>query len=168
MKQHRPVRALARSAAIAALYVSLSLLQDLIFPQSASAAVQFRVAEALCVLALYTPDAVGGLAVGCLLFNLTQASILPLDLFIGTGATLLSAFLMYILRRVHVGKLPLWSLLMPAVCNGLLVGWELWIFLPVYPLWLHIFFVALGELVVVFTLGLALYFALQKVSPRLK
>lgn len=167
MKQSYTARSLARSAAVAAIYVTVSVLQDLLVPSSATAAIQFRVAEALCVLALFTPDAISGLAIGCLLFNLTQASALPLDLVIGTGATLLSALLMRLLRRFQVGKLPIWSLLMPAVCNGLIVGCELWVFLKSYPLWLHIAFVAVGELAVLFTLGVALYFALQKLAPCL-
>ena len=64
---------LTQAAIIAALYVCLCLLQNLLLPNSASMAVQFRAAEALCVLALFTPAAIPGLALGCLLFNLTQA-----------------------------------------------------------------------------------------------
>ena len=54
-------RFLAYSANIAALYTILCYLQDIILPDSASMAVQFRAAEALCVLAFFTPAAIPGL-----------------------------------------------------------------------------------------------------------
>ena len=49
---------------IAALYVILTYLQNFLFPNSASAAIQFRASEALCVLAFFTPVAIPGLSVG--------------------------------------------------------------------------------------------------------
>ena len=70
---------LAHSAIIAALYTILCYLQNLIFPNSASMAVQFRAAEALCVLAFFTPAAIPGLGLGCLLFNMSFSGALPLD-----------------------------------------------------------------------------------------
>ena len=48
-------RDLTCGAVIAALYVVLTVLQNALLPGSASMAVQFRVAEALCVLALFSP-----------------------------------------------------------------------------------------------------------------
>ena len=58
-------RFLAHGALIAALYVVLSYLQNWILPGSASWIIQFRVSEALCILALLTPAAIPGLAIGC-------------------------------------------------------------------------------------------------------
>ena len=72
-------RNLAHAALIAALYAVLTHLQNLLLPGSASWAIQCRLSEALCVLALFTPAAVGGLSIGCLLFNMTFAAALPLD-----------------------------------------------------------------------------------------
>lgn len=152
---------LTHAAIIAALYVCLSLLQNLLLPGSATMAVQFRAAEALCVLALFTPAAIPGLAVGCLLFNLTQAGALPLDFFIGTAASLLAALGMYLLRNVRLRKLPLPALCMPALANGLLVGAELTIYIEGSSFWLNALCVAAGELAVLFTLGLALYLGLS-------
>lgn len=167
MKKH--ARNLTHAAIIAALYVVLSLLQNLLLPGSTSMAVQFRVAEALCVLALFTPSAVYGLTLGCLLYNLSYAGALPLDFLIGTGATLFSVWSMYALRNVKLWKLPLLSLLMPALFNGLLVGWELTVYFGESPFWLNALCVAAGELAVLLTLGLALYFALshRKLNDRL-
>ena len=81
---------ITRSAIIAAAYVVLTYLQNFIFPNSASFAIQFRGSEALCVLALFTPAAIPGLSVGCLLFNLSYAMALPLDPIVGTLATALA------------------------------------------------------------------------------
>ncbi len=168
MKHTKALHNLVRGAAIAALYVVLALAQDLLLPGTTSAAIQFRAAEALCVLALYTPSAVGGLTAGCLLFNLTNAGALPLDPLVGPLASLLSAVLMYRLRNVRLWRVPAPALAMPAVCNALLVGPELWFYVPGLPLWLDMLYVALGELCVLYTLGTALYFALRPIESRLK
>ena len=95
-------RDLTCAAVIAALYVVLTVLQNVLLPGSASMAVQFRVSEALCVLALFSPAAIAGLSLGCLIFNLTYAAALPLDFLIGTAATLLATMAMYRLRNVRV------------------------------------------------------------------
>ena len=69
-------RLLVRAAIIAALYAVLTHLQNLLLPGSASWAIQCRLSEALCVLALFTPAAVSGLSIGCLLFNIGFAELL--------------------------------------------------------------------------------------------
>ena len=153
-------RFLAHSAIIAALYTVLCYLQNLIFPNSASMAVQFRAAEALCVLAFFTPAAVPGLGLGCLLFNLSFSGALPLDFLVGTGATLLATGSMYLLRNVKFRKLPVPGLLMPGIWNAFLVGWELTVYIG-GGFWLNAFFVALGEWVVLLTLGSILYVTIR-------
>ncbi len=160
----KSTKKLAHGAIIAALYLALSLGQDLLFPGSGSMVLQFRAAEALCVLALFTPSAIYGLSLGCLLYNFFQAGTLPLDFLMGTAASFLAACAMYALRNVRLWKLPLLSLLMPAVFNGFFVGWELSIYLGETPLWMSILWVCLGELAVLFTLGLALYLLLSRSS----
>ena len=126
---NRKVKNLAYGAVIAALYVALTHLQNALLPGSASWAIQFRAAEALCVLALFTPAAIGGLTVGCFLFNLSFSAALPLDAVVGTAATLFSAAAMWALRRVTVKGYPLAAMLMPALFNGILVGWELSVYI---------------------------------------
>lgn len=157
----KQVKTLTYAAIIAALYVVLSLLQNLLLPGSTSMAVQFRVAEVLCVLALFTPAAIPGLALGCLLYNLSYAGALPLDFLIGTAASLFSAWSMRALRHFRLWKLPLLSLLMPAAFNGLLVGWELTVYFRESPFWLNSLCVAAGEAAVLFVLGIPLYLALS-------
>lgn len=153
-------RDLTYAAVIAALYVLMTLLQNEIWPDSASMAIQFRISEALCVLALFSPSTIAGLSVGCLIFNLTYAAALPLDFLVGTAASLLAGIAMYGLRKVLVWKLPLPALLMPAVFNALLVGWELTIYIG-NTFWYNAACVFAGEAAVVLVLGSALYFALK-------
>ena len=87
---NRKTRFLVHAAVIAALYTVLTHLQNLLLPNSTSMAIQFRASEALCVLALFTPAAIPGLSIGCMLFNITYAQALPLDVLAGSLATLLA------------------------------------------------------------------------------
>ena len=81
----RKSRQITLGAMIGALYLTLCHAQNLLLPESTSFAIQFRAAEALCVLAFFTPAAVSGLTVGCFLYNLTFAGALPLDMLIEIG-----------------------------------------------------------------------------------
>jgi uncharacterized membrane protein len=158
---NKKVRFLTHSALLAALYVVLTHLQNLLFPNSASMAVQFRLSEALCVLAFFTPAAIPGLSLGCLLFNLTSGAALPLDFLLGTAATALSTWCMWLTRKITVKSYPLLGLLMPALFNAILVGWELSVYIG-GAFALNAFLVALGEAVVLLVLGSALYYAIRK------
>ncbi len=160
-------RTLTMAAMLAALYVVLVELQDLLLPGSTSLAIQFRVAEALCVFAIFTPAAIYGLSLGCLVCNLLNAGALPLDFLVGTLATMLAALCMHLLRGVRIRNFPLLSLLMPVLLNGVFIGWELTIYLGEFSFWLNALYVAVGEAAVMFTLGTALYFLLRADKLRL-
>ena len=153
-------RFIASGALIGALYVALTHLQNALIPGSATWAIQFRASEALCVLALLTPGAIPGLTLGCLLFNISFAGALPLDFLVGSLATLLATAGMYALRKMTVKGYPLIGMLLPAVTNALLVGWELTVYVG-GGFWLNALYVAIGELAVLLTLGTALYYALR-------
>jgi len=157
---------ITRSAIIAAAYVVLTYLQNLIFPNSASFAIQFRASEALCVLALFTPTAITGLSVGCLLFNLSYAMALPLDPIVGTLATALATGSMYLMRNAKLKGCPLLALLMPALFNAFLIGWELELYIG-GGFWINALYVAIGEATVLLTLGSGLYFALKPHASQL-
>lgn len=153
---------LATGAIIAALYAALTYGQEMLFPGSASAAVQFRVSEALTVLALFTPAAIPGLTVGCALSNLIFLGALPLDVLFGSLATFIAAVSMRALREVIFKEIPLAALFMPALVNGIIIGLEIEIFFIEGSFNFTSFliqggFVALGELGVCFTLGILLY-----------
>ena len=154
-------RQLVHGAMVAALYVALCHLQNLLLPGSASWAIHFRVAEALCVLAFFTPAAVWGLSVGCLLFNLSLSYALPLDFLVGTAATALATLGMYMSRKVMVKGLPLPGLLLPALVNGVLIGWELTFYIG-GGFWLNGLYVAIGEAAVLLSLGTLMYVAIKK------
>ena len=151
----------AHAAIIAALYAALTHLQNFLLPGSASWAIQCRVSEALCVLALFTPAAIPGLSVGCLLFNMTSAAVLPLDFLVGTAATVLATTGMWHTRKILPLGYPLPAMVLPAIFNALLVGWELSLYIG-GAFWLNGLYVAAGELIVMFLFGSALYFAIRR------
>ena len=127
----KQTRYIVQSAIIAAMYAALCHLQNIILPNSASWPIQFRVAEALCVLPLFSTAAIPGLTIGCFVFNITYPGAMPLDIVIGPIASLLAALAMYWLR-----KYPWVSFALPAVSNALLVGWELSVYIG-GGFWLH-------------------------------
>lgn len=95
-KTQQRVRFITLSATISALYVVLTLISAA-FGLS-SGAIQVRISESLCVLTFFTPAAIPGITVGCLISNLITSANL-LDILFGTLATFLGAILGYYLRK---------------------------------------------------------------------
>ena len=157
----KKIRYITHAAIIAALYATLTHLQNLLLPGSANWAIQFRVSEALCVLAFFTPAAIPGLTIGCLVYNLTYIGALPLDFVVGSLATLLSAAGIYHTRKWCLMGYPLLGMLLPALTNAFLVGWELTVYIG-GGFWLNALYVAIGEVAVMLTLGSALYFTAKR------
>ena len=149
---------IVQAGLIAALYATLTLLQNTLLPNSTSAAVQFRVAEILTLLALYTPAAIPGLTLGCIIANISSLSVLgPWDMIFGSLASLLAAVLIYLLKNVRFYSLPILASLTPALTNGLIIGLEIDILDGGFELLSFLTFggcVALGELGVLLILGL--------------
>lgn len=115
---------LTQAAVIAGLYAALTLAQGVIFPFLTFGPIQFRVSEVLCILALYTPAAIPGLTVGCVIGNLVS-NLGAIDLLLGPLASFLAALSVYGLRRIRWFGLPILSALMPALFNGVLIGFEI-------------------------------------------
>jgi uncharacterized membrane protein len=157
---NQKTRNLTRGALLAALYVALTYLQNFLMPGSASMAIQFRISEALCVLAFFTPAAIPGLTIGCLLFNISFAGALPLDFLVGSAATALATAGMWLSRKWTIKGFPLLGLLLPAIFNAILVGWELTVYIG-GGFWLNALYVAIGEAVVLLTMGAALYYTIK-------
>jgi len=156
------VRFITLSATFAALYVVMTLISA-IFGLS-SGAIQIRISEALCALCYFTPAAIPGLSVGCLIANLvTGANVL--DVVFGTLATLIGAFGGWLLRK---RKSP-WLVTLPTVlANTLIIP-----FVIVYgfgePPELLPFFaftIFVGELVSATVLGTGLIKILKRYSFR--
>ena len=95
-RQHDRIRSMAQSAMIAALYVALTFVANM--AGLANGAVQLRLSEALTVLPAFTPVAIPGLFIGCLVSNLMSGG-LPLDVLFGSLATLFGACGTYLLRK---------------------------------------------------------------------
>ena len=162
MNNHKKIHNLVVGGVIDALYVALTYAQEAFFPTSATMAVQFRFSEALTVLSLFTPAAIPGLTVGCFIANFVALGALPMDIVLGSFASFLACLMMYKLRKICIKDIPFLSLLMPAVFNGIIIGLEIEIFFIEGPFKFTSFLiqggcVALGELVVLYTLGLILY-----------
>ncbi len=108
---------IAQGAIIAALYVTLTHVSNL--AGLASGVIQIRLSEALTILPVFTPAAIPGLFIGCLLSNLTTGCI-PWDIFGGSMATLLGAIGTYLLR-----KYPYTGSISPVVTNTVIVPFML-------------------------------------------
>ncbi len=166
--KNKKVTYITQAAIIAALYAVLTVSQGSLFPGSTTAAVQFRVSEVLNILALFTPAAIPGLTIGCIISNMQSIGQgLPLDMIFGSLATLGSSLCMYMLRNVKVKTYPLPAMLMPAIWNGVIVGWEIEQFFIDGPFHFGDFLlqgglVALGELGVMLVLGTILYYVFVK------
>lgn len=114
-------RFLALSAVIAGLYAALTYAAAML--NLAYGPVQFRFSEALTVLPAFTPAAIPGLAVGCLLANL-GSPLGVVDWVFGTAATLLAALGTAAVSRIQYKGLPLLAPLPPVIVNALVVGLE--------------------------------------------
>ena len=161
--RNKRVLFITQAAVIAALYAVLTVGQNMLLPGTASAAVQFRVAEVLCVLAIYTPAAIPGLTIGCIIANISSvtAGLGFYDMIFGSLASLLAALAMYGLRNVRIKNIPFLALLMPALFNGIIVGLEISIFFT------DTGFSALGELVVLLVLGIPACILLNKQGKKM-
>jgi len=167
MKKTSSVRRMAFSAIIAAVYAALTMALGFMSYNG----IQFRVAEALCVLPFFFPSTAWGLFIGCVIANLLSPAG-PLDVVFGSLATLLCCLSIAALgRRGSRGWLRCLTVcLMPVVFNALIVGAVLAFTIADPGMGFgaaFVFFggqVALGEAVVMFTLGLVLIRSL----PRMK
>ena len=150
-------RGLVTAAVIAALYAALTLL---LAPISYGV-VQFRLSEALTILPIFTPFAIPGLFIGCLLANLL-GGLGIWDVFLGSLTTLIAAVCTYYVRKnVFLALLP------PVVFNAVIIGMMIFFlsFTPPYDFslaWPFVGSVGLGQLVSVCLAGGALYLALKK------
>ncbi len=158
MKKKKSIIYLCQGALIAALYVVLCL----IFEPISFSAIQCRIAEALTILPCFTPAAIPGVAIGCLISNLIGGSSY-LDIIFGSFATLLGALGTYTLRKkYYLAPLP------PIFFNTLIIPFVLRFAYfdesPIYFLGITVF---IGEIISCGILGLFLYFALRKYSHHI-
>ncbi len=157
---------LAQGAMIAAIYAAATYLSAVF--GIAYGGIQFRLSEALTVLSLFTPAAIPGLTVGCIIGNI--ASPLGIwDILLGSAATLLSSFCARKLRNIKIGSLPLLSVIMPVIFNAIIIGSEISILVPSGKSGFTAFLISAlqvgaGELTVCILGGIPLYYALRKAN----
>lgn len=161
---------LVEAAIIASLYAVLTIAQNTLLPGSASMAVQFRVSEVLTTLAFFTPAAIPGLTIGCIIANISSVAtgLGVYDMIFGSAASLVAALLMYALRNIKFKNIPFLGLLMPAISNGIFIGFEIDFFFVgsmrfnFLDFLIQGGFVALGEILVLIILGIPFVMILNK------
>ena len=144
---------ITEASAIAALYTVITIA---IGPLG-SAAIQCRIPEAMCVLAIFTPAAIPGMTLGCLISNIATGCLWQ-DVLFGTLATLIGVIGARLLRRIW------WLTPLPTVIsNTLIVPFVLaYAYHAEEGVPFLMFTVGIGEVISAYVLGIALYFALRK------
>ena len=155
----KKVTFLTQAAMIAALYVVMTF----VFAPISFGEVQIRIAEMLTVLPIFTPAAVPGLFVGCLIGNITGGAMLP-DVIFGSIATLVGAAGTYCLRNTN----RFFAVLPPIVANLLIVPFVLrYAYGVVLPIPFLMLTVGIGEVVSCGVLGNCLITVLNRYKTRI-
>ena len=145
---------MVQAAAIAAVYVVLTT----VFAAFSFGEVQVRISEALTILPVFTPAAIPGLFVGCLISNFLGGAIL-LDVIFGSIATLIGAVFTWKLRNSSKWLAPL----PPIVANAIIVPFTLYYGYGVnLPIPFMMLTVGIGEVISCGVFGMILYGALNK------
>ena len=145
---------MAQAAMIAAIYVVLTM----VFAPFSYGEVQVRISEALTILPVFTPAAIPGLFIGCLISNILGGCIVP-DIIFSSLATLIGAVFTYTLRNSSKFLAPL----PPIIANILIVPFVLRYGYQVpLPIPLMMLTVGIGEVISCGILGMIVYTALNK------
>ena len=152
-KARNTLRYITEASAIAALYTVVTIA---IGPLG-SAAIQCRIPEAFCVLAIFTPAAIPGMTIGCLVSNVATGCLWQ-DILFGTLATLIGAIGARLLRHIW------WLAPLPTVAaNTIMIPWVLaYAYQVPEGIGFLMLTVGIGEVISAYVLGIALYFALRK------
>ena len=146
-------RNLVFGALIAAIYVVLTLMLRPI----SYGPIQFRISEALCVLPYFTPAAIPGVFLGCLISNLLGGAVI-MDVVFGSLATLIGAVGSWILRKNRfLVSVP------PILSNILIIPWVLkFAYGSEDLIWYMMVTIGIGEFLAIGVLGQLLITALTK------
>lgn len=152
--QQGKVLFIAQAAMIAAIYVVLTLLGA----SFSYGEIQVRISEALTILPVFTPAAIPGVFLGCLLSNILGGCILP-DIIFGSLATLIGAVFTWMLRNHSRFLAPL----PPIIANMLVVPFVLkYGYMVPLPIPFMMLTVGIGEVISCGVLGLILHAALSR------
>lgn len=144
---------MAQAAAIAAIYVVLTVL----FAPISYGEVQVRISEALTILPYFTPAAIPGLFIGCLISNILGGAVLP-DIIFGSFATLIGAVISYLIRKNRY-LVPVPPIAANTIIVPLVLRFGYGVNLPVPLMMLT---VGIGEVISCGVLGMILLFALDR------
>lgn len=150
---------LTQAAMIAAIYVVLTY----VFAPISFGEIQVRIAEALTILPLFTPAAVPGLFIGCLVGNIIGGALLP-DIVFGSIATLIGAICTYLIRN----QKPVFGTIPPMVSNTIIVPFVLkYAYGVALPIPFLMVTVGVGEIISCGILGMIVYYALNRYKGTL-
>ncbi len=168
MSNHKTLsRFVVTAALIAAAYAALTYVSAAL--GLAYGGIQFRLSEALNVLAAFTPAAIPGLTLGCVIANIGSPFGI-IDVIVGAVATCASAVTISRISKFGKKATPFLSILPPTLFNAVLVGFEITVFLPegvtAVGFLITALQVAVGEVAVCGILGVPLYFTSKKYMKR--
>lgn len=151
-------KAIAIMAVIAAVYATVTVAFSFI----SYGPFQFRIAEGLTILPYFSPFAIVGLFVGCILSNIISPMGIP-DLIFGSTATLIAAIITYYIGRSNLPFKKYLSPLPSVIFNALIIGIMVTeLYAPNVPLYLNILYVGFGQVVCCYGLGLPLINIIEK------
>lgn len=158
--RNKKVLRITQAAMIAAIYVVLTVFISAF--SLASGAIQVRISEALTILPVFTPAAIPGLFLGCLISNLVTGCM-PLDVVFGSLATLIGACGTYALRK-HKWLAPL----PPIVANTIIVPFVLrYVYLAEGTIPFFMLTVGIGEVISCYLLGSILHRVLDRYKEHI-
>lgn len=146
---------LVQASLIAAVYATITIaLAPISYGQ-----IQVRVAEALTILPAFTPAAIPGLFVGCIVANLYGGGGI-IDIVFGSLATLVAAYTSYRMPKKWLVPLP------PVIVNGIVVGYIL-NYLYGLPLLITMGWVTIGQAIACYGLGYPLMKVFEKYKDKI-
>ena len=159
---------ITQGAVIAALYVVFTLISATF--NLASMEIQARLSEMLCILPVFTPAAIPGLFIGCLISNVIWGTG-ALDIIFGSLATLIGAVGTYLLRKIalkykwsgFIAAIP--PILSNAIIIPFVIAYTIEEKLSIPMLMLS---VGLGELIACGVLGTGLFYLFKRYRDKLK
>lgn len=164
------LRKILISATIAGIYAALTFA---LMPISFGP-INFRISEALTLLPFFSPYAVAGVTLGCLISNILSPYGI-IDMVLGTLATFIAALLTYYIGKSKLKFKKLLAPLPPVIVNAVVVGFLInltllkgksgsitSISLNKEALLSTMFMVGLGEFIVCYFVGLPLVWGIEK------
>ncbi len=159
------IKRLTFSAMIAALYFVFCFVEQ----SFASGAIQCRLSEAFCLLPLFFPEAIIGVTIGCLIFNVTNGIVY--DMIFGTLATLMAGIITYFIGKFIKNK-PLRIFLgglSPVLLNAIVIPFVLIYGYELTDAYFYLFLtVGIGEALAVYIAGTIIYFPLEILFKKFK